>query len=53
MAERGPAQARVWEMCQKLIADRFIEDLRFELEELAPARVEAGYLAWGRALVEA
>ncbi len=36
-AQRADAEARVSEMCRKLLANPVIEDSRFELEELAPA----------------
>ena len=36
--DRDAAQARVDEMCRKLLANPVIEDYRFELEEVAPAR---------------
>ena len=32
--ERGRAEARVGEMCDRLLANPVIEDFRFELEEL-------------------
>ncbi len=34
-ADRAQVEARVHEMCQKLLANPIIEDYRFELDELA------------------
>jgi phosphoribosylformylglycinamidine synthase PurS subunit len=35
-ADRAQVEARIHEMCQKLLANPIIEDYRFELEELSP-----------------
>jgi phosphoribosylformylglycinamidine synthase len=36
-ASQAEAEARVREMCQKLLANPVIEDFRFEVRETAPA----------------
>jgi phosphoribosylformylglycinamidine synthase len=33
--DRGAAQARIDEMCRKLLANTVIEDYRFDLEEVS------------------